>query len=136
MQIEIKEINAYKTYNLRQQVMWPNKPLDYIKLEQDQDGHHFGLYKNNIIVSVISLFINKNNAQFRKFATDIKEQGKGYGSILLKHVILFSENNNIKKIWCNARKDKSEYYKRFGLTTSNITFSKGGINFVIMEKNI
>lgn len=136
MQIEIKEINADKTYNLRQQVMWPNKPLDYIKLEKDQEGYHFGLYKDNKIVSVISLFINKNNAQFRKFATDKKEQGKGYGSILLKHVILFSEKKNIKNIWCNARKDKSEYYKRFGLSTSNNTFSKGGIDFVIMEKQL
>ena len=136
MQIEIKEINADKTYNLRQQVMWPNKPLDYIKLEKDQEGYHFGLYKDNKIVSVISLFINKNNAQYRKFATDKKEQGKGYGSILLKHVILFSEKINIKNIWCNARKDKSEYYKRFGLSTSNNTFSKGGIDFVIMEKQL
>lgn len=65
---------------LRHEVMWPDEDFDYIKLKDDDAGIHFGLFKENMLISVVSLFVDKDEAQFRKFATLKSEQGKGYGS--------------------------------------------------------
>ena len=33
--IEIREIKAQETYPLRHEVMWPDEPLDFVKLNND-----------------------------------------------------------------------------------------------------
>ena len=85
MTIEIREIKAEDTWPMRHKVMWPDQPLDYVILPQDEEGLHYGLFKEDKLISVISLFINQEEAQFRKFATATEAQGKGYGSALLHH---------------------------------------------------
>ncbi len=135
MSIKIKVINAQETYNLRHQVMWPDKPREFIILNNDEEGIHFGLLKDSTIISVVSLFIKNNCAQFRKFATKTSEQGNGYGSILLHHVIeLISNEKKIEKLWCNARADKTSFYEKFGMIQTTKNFIKGDINYIIMEK--
>ena len=134
MQIHIREIEAETTYAIRQQVMWPNKPIAFVKLPKDKEGVHFGLFKDSEIISIISFFKNGNSAQFRKFATKISEQGNGYGSILLNHIFNFSSNDSIEKIWCNARIDKALYYEKFGMIQTSKTFVKEGQTYVVMEK--
>lgn len=52
--MEIKEIPASETWPLRHKVMWPNKPLDFVVLPIDEEGIHYGLFENKILVSVIS----------------------------------------------------------------------------------
>jgi predicted GNAT family N-acyltransferase len=132
--LNIMEISAQETYDLRHRVMWPNKPKKYVELENDEKGIHFGLSKDSRLISVVSLFITKDSAQFRKLATEKSEQGNGYGTLLLNYLITVTANRKIKRLWCNARADKTSFYKRFGMLPTSKTFTKGGIDFVIMEK--
>jgi len=136
MEIEIKRVSKEIAWELRHIVMWPNKDLDYIKLKDDDLGMHFGLFKNNVLTSVVSLFINNDEGQFRKFATLQQEQGKGYGSELLHYVLQEAQSRGVKRIWCNARKNKVNFYKMFGLQESTQTFKKGNIDYIVMEKYI
>lgn len=131
---EIAEITAAETLRIRHEVMWPDRPIDYVKLPNDDQGKHFGLFLNDSLIAVISLFIENQQAQFRKFATLNKHQGKGYGSQLLQHIFDLAEQQQFKKIWCNARMDKSSYYAKFGMKLTDNTFNKGGLDYVIMEK--
>ncbi len=130
---EIKIIKASDTLDIRHKVMWPNKPKSYVKLPNDANGNHFGLFINKKLISVISLFTQNGSIQFRKFATLNEYQGNGYGSQLLTYIIEYSKKQNTHKIWCNARIDKTSYYHKFGLKETNRTFEKGGIQYVIME---
>lgn len=134
MNVTIREIRAEETYDLRHRVMWPDHPLDFIKLPEDENGVHFGLFVSGKLVSIISLFVNGQDAQFRKFATEISEQGKGYGSQLLFHLLEYTASEKLKRVWCNARVDKTAFYKKFGFTETDSTYIKGGINFIILEK--
>lgn len=102
METKIRKVEKEQVWELRHKVMWSDKPFDYIKLEDDYLGIHFGLFKGNMLISVISLFINNEEAQFRKFATLQKEQGKGYGSALLDTVLKEAKNHGVKRVWCNA----------------------------------
>jgi len=129
-----KEINASETLPIRHKVMWPNKPLEYVELPNDVNGKHFGLFVNEEITSIVSLFTENNEAQFRKFATLIEHQGFGYGTILLNKVIDLIKEDKITKLWCNARVEKAKFYERFGLKLTDKKFNKGGIDYVIMER--
>lgn len=132
---EIKQITASQTLDIRHKVMWPNKPIEYVKLPNDENGRHFGLLVNGKIISIISLFVENNEMQFRKFATLKEYQGLGFGTILLKNIIDLSKKEGIKRLWCNARSEKSKFYKRFNLKPTKVKFIKDGIVYVIMEKN-
>ena len=129
-----KEISASQTLPIRHKVMWPNKPLAYVELANDKNGKHFGLFVNEEITSIVSLFTENNEAQFRKFATLIEHQGFGYGTILLNKVINLIEEEKIARLWCNARVEKAKFYERFGLKLTDKKFNKGGIDYVIMER--
>ena len=130
---EIKQITSSETLLIRHKVMWPNKPIEYVQLKNDENGRHFGLFVDGKITSVISLFIENNEMQFRKFATLTKYQGLGYGTILLKSIIDLTRKEGIRKLWCNARLEKSKFYERFNLKPTERQFKKGGIEYVIME---
>ncbi|WBX71809.1 GNAT family N-acetyltransferase [Tenacibaculum retecalamus] len=132
---EIKQITISEVLPIRHKVMWPDKPMSYVELPNDEKGKHFGLFVNGEITSIISLFISNNEAQFRKFATLIEHQGFGYGTILLNKVIDLVKKEKVAKLWCNARVEKSKFYERFDLTSTTKKFKKGGIEYVIMERN-
>lgn len=136
MGIKIQEISAADTWELRQKVMWPEKHISYVKLEDDMEGIHYGLYKNNQLVSVVSLFIDNNRAQFRKFATDESEQGNGYGSKLLLHLITVVRNKGVSSLWCNARLAKAAFYEKFGLKVIDGIFIKGEKEYVVMAMDL
>ncbi|RCW48068.1 acetyltransferase (GNAT) family protein [Paenibacillus prosopidis] len=132
--LNIRKIDKETTWAIRQKVLWPGRALEYVKLEDDDVGMHYGLFVENRLVCVISLFIGPDGAQFRKFATLEEEQGKGYGSELLRYLINEARQRGVDRIWCNSRKSKSDYYRKFGLEETNLLFVKGGIEYVVMEK--
>jgi len=136
IEIIIEPILHEDTLPIRHKVMWPDKPLEYVMLKDDERGIHFGLKKDSKLITVVSLFIKGEEAQFRKLATLQSEQGNGYASLILEHVIQYSKSNNVLKLWCNARIEKTQFYKRIGLLETNKTFSKGGVDYVIMENHL
>lgn len=131
--MEIKEIEASETWPLRHKVMWPNKPLDFVVLPNDEEGLHFGLFEKETLVSVVSLFIDGQEGQFRKFATDDYFQGRGYGTKLLNHLIEEAKKLNIKSLKCNARLTAIEFYQRFGMKVASDIVRKNGKDYVMME---
>lgn len=132
--MEIREIVSEETLKIRQNVMWPEKSIEFVEVAEDKEGTHFGLFEDNKIISVISLFYKDKEVQFRKFATLTTEQGKGYGTKLLKFVFNEADKKRIEKIWCNARTTKIEFYKSFGMEETGKVFKKEGIEYIIMEK--
>ncbi|RYU94875.1 GNAT family N-acetyltransferase [Emticicia agri] len=116
--------------------MWPDKPIDFVILPDDADGLHYGLFENNQLVSVISLFIKAEQAQFRKFATDSAYQGKGYGTQLLNFLIKEAKYLGIKELICDARVTAIGFYEQFGMETGSEVFQKSGKDYVKMRLKI
>ena len=134
--LEIKEIQPSETLDLRHRILSPNKSVNLIILAEDDAGQHFGLFQSEKIVSVISLFVENDNAQFRKFATETTEQHKGYGSILLNYIIEESVKNNVKNLWCNARLTALRFYEKFGFEVVSEKWIKNDIEYVKMERTL
>ena len=133
-ELEVRRIAAEDTWPVRHRVMWPDQPFDFVKVDEDRDGFHYGVFAGNELVSVVSLFVKDGKAQFRKFATETVYQGKGYGTFLMKYLLEEVDRLKVSSVWCNARLEKAGYYERFGLKKTPKTYVKGGIEFVVMEK--
>ena len=130
------EISHEATWKIRHQVLWPSKALDYVKLSSDPEGYHYGIQIDNRLISVISLFVEGESARFRKFSTLPEEQGKGYGSRLLCHVMDRATELGAKRIWCHARVESSSFYERFEMEEKGNEFKKGNIPYIVMEKDL
>lgn len=103
-------------------------------LPEDEEGIHFGAFKDNKLVGIISLFQNGVDFQFRKLAIDPSAQKMGIGNSLLQWVINYARENGGNRIWCNARDTAFGFYLKSGFTFTGQAFSKGSINYEIMEK--
>ncbi|MBL0739178.1 GNAT family N-acetyltransferase [Flavobacterium sp. GN10] len=131
--MEIKTIKASDTWQIRHEVMWPDQPFEFVQLEEDDSGFHFGVFEDDKLVSIASCFIEGKEMQFRKLATLEEYQGKGIASYLLNHILEFAKSEKIERVWCNARSNKKSFYEKIGLTDTNKTFIKAGQKFTIME---
>jgi phosphoribosylformimino-5-aminoimidazole carboxamide ribotide isomerase len=121
---------------MRQAVMYPQESISFVQLEDDEAGMHWGLYREEELVSVISLFDKGGSIQFRKFATRTDLQGMGYGTTLLQHVMDWARTSGKKNIWCNARLMAIGMYKKFGMQAVGKTWQKYGLDFIKMEKQL
>ena len=130
----IEQISHELTWRIRREVLYPGQPLDKIVLPDDENGMHLGLFDHNKLIRVLSFFNNDQSIHLRKFATLEPYQRKGYGTELLNYLLDLSEVENYKRIWCNARKNASGFYSKFGFKETENSFQKDGHDFVIMEK--
>lgn len=133
---DIEQITQELTWKLRQKELYPHLPIDAIKLPEDDQGIHLGLFYENKLVTVVSLFEGDNALQFRKLATDKNHQGKGLGSKMIKYILDFATEKQLEKIWCNARLTATGFYEKLGFYPTGLPFSRGGIDYIVMEIKI
>lgn len=132
----VEQIFPALTWRIRHITMYPDQPYDFVKLQNDFEGTHFGIYENYELMGVVSLFTKGDVGQFRKFAVLPEAQGKGLGKQLLQYLIDFCKLQKLTKLWCNARVNAKEFYAKFGFQETETTYSADGFDFVIMELNI
>ena len=135
----IRSITPEQTYPLRHAVLWPDKPFEYVRVENDADGYHFGAFLNDELVAVISLFVdgqtanpgraNPGRARFRKFAAHPDHQRMGIGTRLMKHIMAKARQLGATELWCDARLDAADFYRRFGMEAVSDVFYKGSIPY-------
>ena len=129
----IRRITTEETLPLRRDVLYPNETLDAVKVPNDEDGLHFGLFEDAQLVGVVSLFLRRTDAQFRKLAVHPACQGKGYGRLLIHHLIQLCRKEHVGLLWCHARDTAESFYTQFGFLQQGGYFKKGPITFCRME---
>jgi len=132
--MEIKQAALAEVWELRREVMYPEEELSFVQLPDDDKGLHLGLYIRKELVSVVSLFFQSGELQFRKFATKKSEQNKGYGTALLNKVFGIAKEKKCKSVWCNARRNATKFYTKWGMAESGNSWKKYGIEFIVMKK--
>lgn len=130
----VNEVNYNDVLAMRQQVMYPDKDIDFVKLPDDDMGIHMGVYEGAELMGVVSIFMRENrNVQFRKLAIRKDMQGKGYGSALLKWLLDYAYDVNLNRIWGNARTETLGFYKKEGFKETAENFTRDGYDYVVVE---
>ncbi|USD42611.1 GNAT family N-acetyltransferase [Vibrio sp. SCSIO 43135] len=135
MKAEIKRISILDTLAIRQQVLWPDKSLEEVRVPGDDKAMHIGAFISDSLVCVASLFISDNSAiRLRKFATIEAHQGKGIGTEVLNYALDLAVSKRATHFWFDARESALPFYLRFGFKSKGKRFYKGSIPYFRMEK--
>jgi ribosomal protein S18 acetylase RimI-like enzyme len=119
--ITIKEITSKETYAVRQPVLRKGKPIESCIFDGDdlETTHHFGLFDNENLIGIISLFkkINtifaeQNQAQIRGMAVLETHKKMGFGEALVRHCETYCNENKVDLIWFNARTAAVGFYQK------------------------
>lgn len=136
MDIEIKSVTVDQILTIRHKVLWPDKSPDFVKVPEDDLAMHFGLFCDNQLVSVISLFPDADRIRFRKFATLHAYQNKGLGSRLLEFVMAKAREQGYCVIWCDARSTAITFYEKFGFEKYSEPFFKEDVEYFKIRKSL
>lgn len=131
--MEIRLITWKEALDIRHEVLWPSKDPLFCKVDGDETGTHYGGFVNNRLISVASVYIDGSSARLRKFATIQKFQKNGYGTLIIKHIMLELKANDIISFWCDARTSATDFYRRFGMNTYGNEFDKFGVKYIKMK---
>jgi GNAT superfamily N-acetyltransferase len=133
--ISIKKINYLDTFPVRSAVLRQGKPIETCSfLGDDAVGTtHFGLYIENNIIGVASVFTSnnenfdiKNQLQLRGMAILKEYQNMGFGKLLIEEIFNFIESTQVELLWFNARETAVSFYEKLG-------YIKKGNSFEIPE---
>jgi ribosomal protein S18 acetylase RimI-like enzyme len=142
---EIKEISAFETIIVRHPVLRFGKPIESCRFEGDDlpTTSHFGLFFENQLSAVISVFEVKNNLfpevnqfQIRGMAVLEHHQKKGFGEALLKYCENQIRNKSGKIIWFNAREAAVGFYEKskYQRVGNGFEIADIGIHYVLFKK--
>lgn len=133
--ITVNEADYNDVLQIRRDVMYPDKELEFVRLDDDDMGIHLGVFDDGHLMTVVSIFLDKErNLQFRKLATRTQAQGRGYASAMIKWIVAYVDEMKLNSLWCNARKEYVGFYKKFGFEETEQIFSRDGYDFVVMRK--
>ena len=143
--MEIKKISSIETYPVRHKVLRKGKPIETCQFKGDdvENTTHFGLYLEDKLVGIISIFKEKNNLfsetnQFQIRGMAILEvfQGKGFGAELVKEAENHCINLNADLIWFNARENAVSFYKKldYKIIGDSFLIPDVGIHFAMYKK--
>ena len=132
----VEQITPSLTWRLRRDVLYPGQKMLEMEMEEDNDGIHFGTFRDNKLAGVVSLFQNGNSFQFRKLAVDSSSQKSGIGTALLNYITTYVRENGGSLLWCNARISAIDFYLKAGFSKTGKLFSRNGFDYEIVEKMI
>lgn len=127
--MEVREIPAEATYELRSRILRPGQPVEANKYPMDHLGVHFGLFEGAQLISVVTAH-PEDNARFpgqghwriRGMATDLSFQNKGLGLKVLLHLLAWGRAQGLPLFWCNAREKAIPFYERQGFKVESELF--------------
>ena len=143
--MKIKKISSIETYPVRHEVLRKGKPIETCQFKGDDDENtvHFGLYQNERLNGIISIFKEKNELfseinqfQIRGMAVLEEFQGKGFGAELVKEAENHCISLNTDLIWFNARENAVPFYKKLDYIIIGDSFliPDVGIHFAMYKK--
>ena len=103
---------------------------DYGWEMNDAKAWHFVAIENNCVIGcviLVPLNNEKSKAQLMQMAVETDFQGKGIGRLLVKELLKFSKQNNIREISCHARSNVLNFYKNLGFEIYDEPFTEAGI---------
>ncbi len=127
--MDIRQIEAAETLELRRRVMWPELSEAEMVVEGDETAFHYGAFKGVILIGVGSFFPNAGRARLCKLAVDPAHQGQGVAKGLLLAAFEELAAQDIHNVWCDARMSAVGFYQRLGFRIEGTVFQKRGLDY-------
>jgi len=144
MNLQVKKIPFNKTFIVRHPILRTGKPIEMCYFEGDDlpTTVHFGLFLDEVIIGVLSVFKNecpiiesKNAYQYRGMAILELHQNKQYGVLLLNAANSWVIENQGDLIWFHAREKALRFYQRNGFQVIGDSYEidQIGLHFLMIK---
>ena len=133
---EVRLIETRETLPVRLAILRPGLPEASAIFPGDDDPgtKHFGAFQGKELVGVASLFTAElpggpkvPTFQLRGMATAEAVRGLGFGKALVFACLEFARNQSCPFIWCNARTEAVNFYKKLGFEILGDEFEIPGV---------
>lgn len=133
MAFEIVRVGHEHCLALRQQVLWPDFPIEHSYVPGDEHATHYAVITGQLMVCCLSVFdVGVGVYQIRKFATLPNYQGNGHGTALLAHAIGVTQTIGATAITLSARESAIGFYEKFGFSARGERFQRHDVRYVTM----
>lgn len=132
MELQIKEILAKETYELRHPFLRKGQPIESCQLEKDEDTDtiHLGAYYAYSLVGILSAIYNecsehktRRAVQLRAMAVHPDFRRKKIASQLIQAILSkLKEKQSVEIIWLNARVIANDLYLNNGFSPVGLPF--------------
>lgn len=132
----IRHILASETLAFRQAHMWPDKPLEHVKVPGDETALHLGAFDGENLIGVASFFREPPGLRLRKLAVAPNYRRAGLGSDLVREGAALAREQGFTQLWCDARQTARGFYEALGFKLDDDTFQKSGLTYQIARLNL
>lgn len=94
--------------------MWPDKPLEHVKVPGDETALHLGVFDGETLIGVASFFQEPPGIRLRKLAVAPDYRGAGLGSDLVKEGAKLAREQGFVELWCDARQTARGFLRSAG----------------------
>jgi GNAT superfamily N-acetyltransferase len=144
--MEIRTISAEEARPLRAAILRPGVPFEasVYPLDQDHESIHMGAFEADRLITVASIFhepppgeTNPQAWRLRGMGTRPEVQRRGYGRAVLEECIAQIARRGATLLWCNARLDAVEFYRRLGFeTVGEEEKTQRGTSYIRMRRTL
>eukprot|EP01054_Gregarina_sp_Poly1_P003167 Gregarina_sp_Poly_1__3166@NODE_189_length_11663_cov_119_423594_g168_i0_p7_GENE_NODE_189_length_11663_cov_119_423594_g168_i0NODE_189_length_11663_cov_119_423594_g168_i0_p7_ORF_typecomplete_len150_score16_53Acetyltransf_10/PF13673_7/8_8e19Acetyltransf_1/PF00583_25/4_1e14Acetyltransf_7/PF13508_7/1_1e12Acetyltransf_9/PF13527_7/1_3e09GNAT_acetyltran/PF12746_7/2_3e08Acetyltransf_4/PF13420_7/9_1e08FR47/PF08445_10/4e06GNAT_acetyltr_2/PF13718_6/0_00017NodA/PF02474_15/0_00031MOZ_SAS/PF01853_18/0_013Gly_ac len=112
----LKMIAAEDVYPIRHKVLWPDKPISFVKLTTDAQSLHYGVTdsSSNLIAVASAQACSDSSVRVRKIAVLPEHQKQGIGKLLLTHIVEESGKQGFSRCFLYARPSAEGFYAKCG----------------------
>tara|TARA_B100000287_G_C20647292_1_gene785545 strand:- start:996 stop:1670 length:675 start_codon:yes stop_codon:yes gene_type:complete len=133
-EIKIKKVSISFIQAYRKKYLYSHlsPQLCYYNKDKNNSTIHLALFQNDKVISGLTLIENsflenKKSFQIRGMFTINNCCKKGYGSLLIDYAKKKISDHNCKLLWCNARVEAIDFYKKNGFVEYGDFFLKKNI---------
>ncbi|MEM6712605.1 MAG: GNAT family N-acetyltransferase [Pseudomonadota bacterium] len=134
MRYPIRSIAAQQTLRFRQKHLWPDMPLEHVKVPGDETAHHLGAFDGQKLIGVASFFAHPKGVQLRKLAVDPMYRKRGLASRMIEEGARCAKKDGHAQLWCDARQSALHFYERLGFKIDPDVFEKSGVTYQIARR--
>jgi GNAT superfamily N-acetyltransferase len=130
--VEIRQVPVSQTYEIRNRLLRPGRPVECVHYDQDKlpSAFHLGAFIDGEHVGTASYYQLPNEHvltdapdiapdclwQLRGMASEVARRGRGIGTAMLAESYRIIREKGGRVLWCNARLVALEFYKRNGFS--------------------
>lgn len=132
----VKDKNELKKVFLIRKIVFVEEQKVPKSMELDEfekiSKHVIAYYGNRPIGCARIRFVN-GKAKLERITVLKKYRGKGFGKLIVNHLIKYCKMKGIKKVYMNAQYYLKDYYKKFGFMPTGKPFMEAGIKHIKMH---
>ncbi len=142
--MKIRSISAKEAQPLRAAILRPGLELQasIYPLDEAEESLHMGAFEDGELVTVASVFHEPRPGEddggewrLRGMVTLPHRQRGGYGRAVLEECIAEIRRRGATTLWCNARIDAVEFYRKLGFeTVGGEQKTPRGTSFIRMKR--